>query len=521
MRQRQRRPQGRRGGGRGGGRVRVAAVGSPAAWVALLKRSEAARRAVVALFRSEASQASSGAERCLSELSRERRFASLNFAKVDMGAHEGFGGLARAAGVGKTPAFVVFQGGKVVHRSEGFLGTTSASQLARALAQYTRPLSARERLVGLAGDAREALVDAGRAVLASPAVAAVVRRPLRAALAGAAAAGFALALTGGAGAVRRLLRRRRRAAVEARARARHGVGAGEGEEEEILGLGGAPWRRERERLRRRDLVERFRAEGRIRREGWAAAKRAQVEDFAHRTAAQLDRLERGSSLARVRELELQGVGRIGSPGSRARRAAERLDGVAGGVVERDSSREARLRGSRAQASGGRGAVPRGEAEVLMHFATEGDLPPRRAASRGSAPPPRPAATPLLTEAPEAEARRLDRRRDWVAEVKHRFGEFSPRAVRAWQRDLTWLMCLRPDVPHVEVDWERYAAGEAAAAGGERALQSLRAQLVLRTGVDPETLAFNPRLAEEAWEEYNELLVESFLTSAQLAPRGAG
>ena len=115
---------------------------------------------------------------------------------------------------------------------------------------------------------------------------------------------------------------------------------------------------------------------------------------------------------------------------------------------------------------------------------------------------------------------MDRRRDWVGEVKHRFGEFSPGAVRAWQRDLARLMCLRPDVPRVEVDWERYAAGDAAG-GGERALQSLRSQLVLRTGVDPETLAFNPRLAEDAWEEYNGLLLDSFLEHSQFGFEGGG
>ena len=327
----------------------------------LLARAEAAGRAVVALFRSEGSQACAGAERCLVDLSRERRFASLNFAKVDVGASEGLGGLAKACGVAKTPAFLVFREGKVAHRSEGFLGAASAAQLARALQPFTRPLSARERLAGLAGDVREALADAGRAVVASPVVAAVVRRPLRAALGGLALGAAALVLRQGSGAVGALLRARRRAEVEARARARQEAGAGDegGEEDldEVLGPGGRAWRLERERLRKRDLVERFRAENRIRRDGWAAAKRAQTQDFARRTAAQLDRLERGASLAQVRRLELdEGAGLPLTAEALARRATERLEGVPGGILARDSARSAELGGSRAQARGAAGAA---------------------------------------------------------------------------------------------------------------------------------------------------------------------
>ena len=361
-RQRARRPgQGARGKRGRGGRARVAAVGTPQAWVDLLARAEAAGRAVVALFRSEGSQACAGAERCLVDLSRERRFASLNFAKVDVGASEGLGGLAKACGVAKTPAFLVFREGKVAHRSEGFLGAASAAQLARALQPFTRPLSARERLAGLAGDVREALADAGRAVVASPVVAAVVRRPLRAALGGLALGAAALVLRQGSGAVGALLRARRRAEVEARARARQEAGAGDegGEEDldEVLGPGGRAWRLERERLRKRDLVERFRAENRIRRDGWAAAKRAQTQDFARRTAAQLDRLERGASLAQVRRLELdEGAGLPLTAEVLARRATERLEGVPGGILARDSARSAELGGSRAQARGAAGAA---------------------------------------------------------------------------------------------------------------------------------------------------------------------
>ena len=419
---------------------RVTVLKDPASWKSLKAHSISRGKVVIALFVRKAAGAgpAQNAEKYFMDLSRQRRYVSVVFAKVEL---ENMADVEKEAKVNKTPSFRVYAEGEEVSKIDNFYGQHTAIQLSQVLTRYMKPPSPTERLKEAALDVKDSVLEkAGE--LARPLGRLATARNLALLVAGGAAA-----FLGGRQAARAY-----RKAVEAREGERHRAVIAKNAK------GEAERRRQAAELRKRHVVARGAEERRIERLGWLKAKQLKAQEFALRTALQVKALEHGLPLALVRDLE--------GPALDGRRAVELLEGVPGGVVEGDLGRVRRLAAAEAAAGDRPGASNR---ELAPHLSA-------------------------LVQ---------DRRRDWAKEVKLKYGVLDREAVREWKREVADRMCVRQDVPHLEVDWDKYGRGQCD-------LNEMKNQLLLRTGVDPDYLNFNVRTAQKAWEEYSAELDDAFV-----------